>query len=151
MTLNSRLNIFLLSLLVLSALALITSQHRARLAFVAVERAQTHATAHEVRWNQLQVEQTELAQRARIDQAARRELAMLPAVTDRTLHLSIDPVSRHVSLSQPFLVAEQPAAAARTGRRTPQGVGVGRASAPRNAQSEVRRVAASGNRTGAQR
>ena len=107
MTLTSRLNALLLGLLVLSALALVTSQHRARLAFVAVERAQAHANAHEVRWNQLQVEQTELAQRARIDQRARRELAMQPALTDRTLHLSIDPVTRHVSLSQPFLAAEQ--------------------------------------------
>jgi cell division protein FtsL len=98
----TRLNILLVALLVLCALGLVTSQHRARKLFIAVERAHSHAAAHEIQWNQLQVEQTELAKSARIDDRARRELGMLTVQADHTLHLSVDPASRRVSLSQPW-------------------------------------------------
>ena len=99
---TARLNVMLAGLLVLCALGLVTSQHRARKVFIDVERAQAHAAAHEVRWNQLQVEQTELAKSARIDTRARSELSMQTVSAERTLHLSIDPVTRQVSLSQPW-------------------------------------------------
>jgi cell division protein FtsL len=98
----TRINVILVLLLVLCALGLVTSQHRARKVFVEVERAQAHAASHEVRWNQLQVEQTELAKSARIDSRARGELGMQSAPSERTLHLSIDPATRQVSLSQPW-------------------------------------------------
>ena len=103
----TRVNVLLTALLVVCALGLVTSQHRARKVFVDVERAQAHAAAHEVRWNQLQVEQTELAKSARIDARARRELAMQSVAAEHTLHLSIDPVTRQVSLSQPWREAAQ--------------------------------------------
>ncbi|HRO60329.1 MAG TPA: cell division protein FtsL [Burkholderiaceae bacterium] len=103
----TRVNVLLAGLLVLCALGLVTSQHRARKVFIDVERAQAHAAAHEVRWNQLQVEQTELAKSARIDARARRELTMQSASAERTLHLSIDPVTRQVSLSQPWREAAE--------------------------------------------
>jgi cell division protein FtsL len=98
----TRLNVMLAALLVLCALGLVTSQHHARKLFIDLERAQAHAAAHEVRWNQLQVEQTELAKSALIDARARRELGMQAVQGERTLHLSIDPVTRVVSLSQPW-------------------------------------------------
>jgi len=98
----TRLNVMLAALLVLCALGLVTSQHHARKLFIDLERAQAHAAAHEVRWNQLQVEQTELAKAALIDARARRELGMQAVQGERTLHLSIDPITRVVSLSQPW-------------------------------------------------
>jgi cell division protein FtsL len=98
----TRLNVMLAAVLVLCALGLVTSQHHARKLFIDLERAQAHAAAHEVRWNQLQVEQTELAKPALIDARARRELGMQAVQGERTLHLSIDPITRVVSLSQPW-------------------------------------------------
>lgn len=98
----TRINVLLLFLLVLCALGLVTSQHRARKLFIEVERAEANAAAHEVRWNQLQVEQTELSKSARIDRRARGELGMQAVPADRTLHLSIDPATRQVNLSQPW-------------------------------------------------
>jgi cell division protein FtsL len=111
----ARINVMLMVLLVICALGLVISQHRARKLFVDLERAQSNATAHEVRWNQLQVEQTELAKAARIDARARKDFGMQAVQPDRTLHLSVDPVSRAVSLSQPWI--EPAAGGARAGVR----------------------------------
>ncbi len=133
----TRVNVLLTALLVVCALGLVTSQHRARKVFVDVERAQAHAAAHEVRWNQLQVEQTELAKSARIDARARRELAMQSVAAERTLHLSIDPVTRQVSLSQPWREAAE---RARPGVRPAVHGGPTRpAAADRRARPENRR------------
>jgi len=111
----ARLNLMLAFLLVICALGLVTSQHRARKLFIDLERAQTHAVDHEVRWNQLQVEQTELAKSSLIDARARSELGMQAVPADRTLHLSVDPVTRSVSLSQPWI--ERPTGARISGVR----------------------------------
>ncbi|NLD69879.1 MAG: cell division protein FtsL [Limnobacter sp.] len=134
----TRVNVLLTALLVVCALGLVTSQHRARKVFVDVERAQAHAAAHEVRWNQLQVEQTELAKSARIDARARRELAMQSVAAERTLHLSIDPVTRQVSLSQPWREAAE---SARSGGVRPavHGGPTRPAAADRRARPENRR------------
>lgn len=105
----TRFNVILAAVLVLCALGLVTSQHHARRQFIDLERAQAYAAAHEVRWNQLQVEQTELAKSALIDARARRELGMQAVQGERTLHLSIDPITRVVSLSQPWREVPAPA------------------------------------------
>jgi cell division protein FtsL len=110
-----RFNLMIAFLLVICALGLVTSQHRARKLFIDLERAQTHALDHEVRWNQLQVEQTELAKVSLIDSRARSELGMQAVPADRTLHLSVDPVTRSVSLSQPWI--ERPTGARLAGVR----------------------------------
>jgi cell division protein FtsL len=104
----TRANILLTALLVACALGLVTSQHRARKLFVDVERAQAQAAQLEVRWNQLQVEQTALAKASLIDTKARRELAMESISPERTLHLVMDPVERIVRLGTPL--PELPAA-----------------------------------------
>jgi len=107
----TRANIFLTALLVVCALGLVTSQHRARKLFIDVERAQAQAAQLEVRWNRLQVEQTALAKASLIDAKARRELAMQSISPDRTLHLVVDPVDRIVRLGTPL--PELPASGAR--------------------------------------
>ncbi len=120
----ARINIVLVGLLVVCALGLVTSQHRARKLFIDLERAQVHAQVHEVRWNQLRVEQTELSKIARVDSLARRELGMLVVPAELTLHLSVDPATRVVSLSQPWREAAKPGAspsAARTAAARPAG------------------------------
>lgn len=107
----TRANILLAALLVVCALGLVTSQHRARKLFIDVERAQAQAAQLEVRWNQLQVEQTALAKASLIDAKARRELAMQSISPERTLHLVVDPSNRLVRLGTPL--PELPVQAAR--------------------------------------
>lgn len=120
----TRINIVLVGLLVVCALGLVTSQHRARKLFIDLERAQGHAQAHEVRWNQLRVEQTELSKIARVDSLARRELGMVAVPAELTLHLSLDPATRVVSLSQPWRETATPGtgvSAARAAAARPAG------------------------------
>jgi cell division protein FtsL len=86
----TRLNIVLAIVLVACALGLVTSQQRARRLFIDLERAQVRAQQLEVRWDQLQLEQSSLAKSSLVDAKARRELGMQPPAADRTLHLSVD-------------------------------------------------------------
>lgn len=84
----AKVNALLLAMLLTCALLLVTSQHQARKAFISLERAQAMARKHEVEWNQLQLEQTQLAKHSRIDPVARRELRMQPVTPERTLYVA---------------------------------------------------------------
>lgn len=84
-----RLNFLLTVLLMTAALALVTSQYRARRLFVEIERAQAVARRLDVDWNQLQMQQTQLAKHSLVDAAARRELRMQPVTPSRTIYLPI--------------------------------------------------------------
>ncbi|MFZ9407491.1 MAG: cell division protein FtsL [Burkholderiaceae bacterium] len=82
-----KLNVALASVLILCALLLVTSQHRARKAFIDLERAQSLARRHDVEWKRLQLEQTQLAKHSRVDSMARSGLRMQSVTPDRTLYL----------------------------------------------------------------
>ena len=84
----SKVNAVLIAILMTCALLLVTSQHRARKTFIELERAQSMARKHEVEWNQLQIEQTQLAKHSRIDAVARRDLKMQPVTPERTLYVN---------------------------------------------------------------
>lgn len=84
----TKVNAVLIAVLMTCALLLVTSQHRARKAFIELERAQAMARKHEVQWNQLQLEQTQLAKHSRIDAVARKDLRMLPVAPERTLYVA---------------------------------------------------------------
>lgn len=86
----TRIGVVLTALLVVCALGLVASQHRARKLFVELERAQAQMRQIEVHWAQLQLEQTALATAARIDAKAKANLSMQSATPQRTLHLSVD-------------------------------------------------------------
>ena len=81
----TKVNAVLIAVLMTCALLLVTSQHRARKGFIELERAQAMARKHEVEWQQLQLEQTQLAKHSRIDAVARKELRMQPVTPERTL------------------------------------------------------------------
>lgn len=83
-----RLCVLLLSMLLTCSLLLVTSQHRARKLFIDLERAQVQSRKYDIEWNQLQLEQTQLARHSLIDAVARRELKMQPLAPERTLYLS---------------------------------------------------------------
>lgn len=72
----TRLNLVLFAVLIVCALALVTSQHQARKSYVALEREQERTKQLEVEWGQLQLEQSTWAMHARIEKIATRELGM---------------------------------------------------------------------------
>ncbi|MDP1939118.1 MAG: cell division protein FtsL, partial [Gallionella sp.] len=66
----------LLVLVVLGALSVITSQHKARKLFVVLQQEKERAHKMEVEWGQLQLEQSTLATPARVERIASRQLQM---------------------------------------------------------------------------
>jgi cell division protein FtsL len=72
----TRLNVLLLALLVTCALAVITSQHRARKLFGELETEQTVAKKLGEEWTQLQLEQGTWGTHKRVEAVASRELRM---------------------------------------------------------------------------
>jgi cell division protein FtsL len=81
-----RLNMTLLLVLVICALGLVTSQHRARKLFQELEREQERARQFDVEYGQLQLEMSTWATHPRIEKIARDRLHMvLPDAGGRAL------------------------------------------------------------------
>ena len=72
----ARLNLILLIAVLLSALAVVSSNHRARKLVTEFEREQERMRALEVEWGQLQLEQSTWAMHARIEKVASGHLRM---------------------------------------------------------------------------
>jgi len=91
----TRLSFVLALLLVLSATSLITARFQSRQLFVASERLDAQMRDLEMDWRRLQLERTELARNARIDQIARRDLGMRAIDPQRTLYVEIKKPGGH--------------------------------------------------------
>jgi cell division protein FtsL len=74
----ARVNLFLLVVAIACALAVITSQHRARKLFSELEGAQATTQKLNEEWTQLQLEQGTWATNKRIEAVASRRLGMRP-------------------------------------------------------------------------
>ena len=72
----ARLNLALLVLLVACALALVTSQHKARKLYVELQMEQELAKQLGIEWGQLQLEQSTWAMHARVEKIASGQLKM---------------------------------------------------------------------------
>ena len=72
----ARLNVLLLAFAIACALAVITSQHRARRVFSELEGAQAVAQKLNEEWTQLQLEQSTWATNKRVEAVASRRLGM---------------------------------------------------------------------------
>ena len=79
----TRVNLVLLAVLIVCALALVTSQHQARKLYVELQKEQDLAKQLEIEWGQLQLEQSTWAMHARIEKIAARELGMRIASPNR--------------------------------------------------------------------
>jgi cell division protein FtsL len=66
----ARLNFMLLAVLVLCALGLVTSQHKARKLYAQFEQEQERARALDVEYGQLQLEQSTWAMHGRVEKLA---------------------------------------------------------------------------------
>ena len=72
----NRLNLLLLAALIACALAVVTSQHKARKLYVELQQEQELEKRYEVEWGQLQLEQSTWAMHARIEKIAIQQLRM---------------------------------------------------------------------------
>jgi len=72
----ARLNLVLLGILVVCALLVVTSQHKARKLYVELQKEQELARQIEVEWGQLQLEQSTWAMHSRIEKIASGQLMM---------------------------------------------------------------------------
>ena len=72
----ARLNVLLLAVVVACALAVITSQHRARKLFSEMESAQVAQQKLNEEWTQLQLEQGTWATNKRVESIASKRLGM---------------------------------------------------------------------------
>jgi cell division protein FtsL len=80
----ARLNLTLLAILIGCALALVTSQHKARKLYVELQKEQELAKRLDVEWGQLQLEQSTWAMHGRIEKIAAEKLGMRVPPSART-------------------------------------------------------------------
>ncbi|MBM5574532.1 MULTISPECIES: cell division protein FtsL [Deefgea] len=80
----TRLNMFLLAVLVICALAVITSRHKSRKLFIELQKEDVLTRKLDVEWGQLQLEQSTWAMHSRIEQEAGHNLEMQVAPSNRT-------------------------------------------------------------------
>jgi cell division protein FtsL len=73
---SSALNVLLLAAIVMCALSVVSSQHKARKLFIELQKEREHAQQMEVEWGQLQLEQGTLAAPARVERIAVKQLQM---------------------------------------------------------------------------
>lgn len=78
-----RLNVILLVVLAGCALALVTSQHKARRLYVELQQEHERAKQLEVEWGQLQLEQRTWAMHGRVEKIATEKLNMRVAPAAR--------------------------------------------------------------------
>ncbi len=94
----ARLNILLTVVLVLTALAVVSAQHRARKLFSELEREQEKSRQFEIEWGQLQLEQSTWAAHGRVEKIARAKLGMSLPGADRSV---VAPMAKDVTAGAP--------------------------------------------------
>ncbi|WP_028450240.1 MULTISPECIES: cell division protein FtsL [Chitinibacter] len=80
----TRLNLFLLSILIVCAMGVITSQHKARKLYIELQKQDAQTRKLNVEWGQLQLEQSTWAMHSRIESEAANRLSMQVAPANRT-------------------------------------------------------------------
>jgi cell division protein FtsL len=81
--------VFLLVLILASAIAVVHAKHQARMLFAEVQRIEQEIEAYEVEWGLLQLEQNTWAEHSRIERLARSKLGM--ALPPRTAITYVKP------------------------------------------------------------
>ncbi len=70
------LNVILLLAVVMCALSVVTSQHKARKLYIELQKEKEHAQQMDVEWGQLQLEQSTWATPARVEKISAQQLQM---------------------------------------------------------------------------
>lgn len=85
---SGRLNLLVVTMLVICALSLVKAQYQARQLFIELERLQSLSRQLDIDWAQLQLDQSTLGKHARIEANARRDLGMVSLTPDRMQYLT---------------------------------------------------------------
>jgi cell division protein FtsL len=89
----SRLNIFLLIVMLGCALSVVSATNQQRQFFIALQRAQSQQYALQQDYAQLQYQQSALSKTSRIEGIATADLKMQPVSSGRTQYLKVDPAT----------------------------------------------------------
>lgn len=81
----TRLNLFLLLIVIGCSLSVVTSQHKARKLYIELQKEEKETKRLDVEWGQLQLEQSTWAMHSRIEAEATRRLSMQQPGNGRTL------------------------------------------------------------------
>ncbi len=87
----SRLNIFLLIVVMGCALSVVNATNQQRQIFIQLQRAQSQGRQLQQDYAQLQYQQSAMSKTSRIEQIATTSLKMQSATTGRTQYLTLDP------------------------------------------------------------
>jgi cell division protein FtsL len=87
----SRLNIFLLIVVMGCALSVVNATNQQRQIFIQLQRAQSQERQLQQDYAQLQYQQSAMSKTSRIEQIATTSLKMQSATTGRTQYLTLDP------------------------------------------------------------
>jgi cell division protein FtsL len=83
-----RLCFFVATVLMLSAISLVTARYQARQLYVELDRSRTSARDLTITWRQLQLDRAEHARNAHVDKVARESLKMISIVPERTIYIN---------------------------------------------------------------
>lgn len=84
-------NALLLIAVMLCALSVVTSQHKARKLFIELQREKDHAQQMEVEWGQLQLEQSTWATPRRVGEVAEQKLQMQMPKNGQVRFIRVEP------------------------------------------------------------
>lgn len=88
---SNGLNVLLLVAVVLCALSVVTSQHKARKLYIGLQGQKEHAQQMEVEWGQLQLEQSTWAALARVEKIAVQQLQMQFPKSGQIQFIQVEP------------------------------------------------------------
>ena len=83
-----RLCVLVASVLMISAISLVTARYQARQLYVELDRSKTQALNFDIEWRQLQLDRAEQARNANVDKLAREQLKMTSIVPERTIYIN---------------------------------------------------------------
>lgn len=87
----SGLNALLLVAVVMCALSVVTSQHKARKMYIELQKEKEYAQQMEVEWGQLQLELGTLATPGRVEKIAERQLHMQLPASGQVQFIRVEP------------------------------------------------------------
>jgi len=88
---SNGLNVLLLAALVMCALSVVTSQHKARKLYIELQKQKEHAQQMEVEWGQLQLEQSTWAALTRVEKIAMQQLQMQLPQSGQIQFIRVEP------------------------------------------------------------
>lgn len=88
------LNALLLLAVVICALSVVTSQHKARKLYIELQQEKEHAQQMDVEWGQLQLEQSTWATPSRVEKIAAQQLQMQTPKGGQIQFIRVEPDGR---------------------------------------------------------